>query len=294
VSSVQCPSNRPALPLPFCLVDVDLGLVARATPGFSGADLHKLINQAKIMASVENSSMLTMRHLEGSRDEMLMGAERKSFIISEEERRLTAFHEGGHALVALYTLQATPLHKATIIPRGAALGLVSQVPEKDEHSLTKQALLARMDVAMGGRVAEELLYGLDAVTTGASSDFSQATRIARAMVMQYGMSERLGPMVVDAEEMETLGPELRSAIDSEIQRILEESKNRALGILQGHREELEWLAAALLEHETLTKDEIVAVVRGEQIRRAMSVNGGESNGLLPKPPLGMRRFSLFL
>lgn len=201
--------------------DVDLSLLSRATPGFSGADLHKLVNQAKIMASLENSSNLQMRHLEKSRDEMLMGAERKSFLMSLEDRKLTAFHEGGHALVALYTENATPLHKATIIPRGSALGLVSQVPEKDEYSATKQALLARMDVAMGGRVAEELLFGPDRVTTGASSDFTQATRIARSMVMQFGMSDKVGPMVFSEEELESLGPEMKTCVDSEVKRLLE-------------------------------------------------------------------------
>lgn len=201
--------------------DVDLGLVSRATPGFSGADLNKLINQAKIMASLDNSPSLQMSHLERSRDEMLMGAERKSFLMSLEDRKLTAFHEGGHALVALYTENATPLHKATIIPRGSALGLVSQVPEKDEYSATKQALIARMDVAMGGRVAEELLFGPERVTTGASSDFIQATRIARSMVTQFGMSEKIGPMVFSEDEIDSMGPELKISIDSEIKRLLE-------------------------------------------------------------------------
>jgi ATP-dependent metalloprotease len=201
--------------------DVDLALVSRATPGFSGADLNKLINQAKIMASLENSPSLQMSHLERSRDEMLMGAERKSFLMSLEDRKLTAYHEGGHALVALYTQNATPLHKATIIPRGSALGLVSQVPEKDEYSATKQALMARMDVAMGGRVAEELLFGPEFVTTGASSDFTQATRIARSMVLQFGMSEKIGPMVFSEDEIDSMGPELKTSIDSEIKRLLE-------------------------------------------------------------------------
>ena len=201
--------------------DVDLSLLSRATPGFSGADLNKLINQAKIMASLENSPFLQMSHLERSRDEMLMGAERKSFLMSLEDRKLTAFHEGGHAIVALYTENSTPIHKATIIPRGSALGLVSQVPEKDEYSATKQALMARMDVAMGGRVAEELLFGPDRVTTGASSDFTQATRIARSMVMQFGMSDKIGPMVFTEDDIDSVGPELKAAIDSEIKRLLE-------------------------------------------------------------------------
>ena len=205
--------------------EVDLSLVSRATPGFSGADLYKLVNQAKIMASLENSPNLQMIHLEKSRDEMLMGAERKSFLMSLEDRKLTAFHEGGHALVALYTENATPLHKATIIPRGSALGLVSQVPDKDEYSATKQALLARMDVAMGGRVAEELLFGPERVTTGASSDFTQATRIARSMVLNFGMSDKIGPMVFSEDEIESLGPDLKVTIDSETKRLLEVNKH---------------------------------------------------------------------
>jgi ATP-dependent metalloprotease len=246
--------------------DVDLGLMSRATPGFSGADLNKLVNQAKIMASLENSMNLQMKHLERSRDEMLMGAERKSFLMSLEDRQLTAFHEGGHALVALYTEHATPLHKATIIPRGSALGLVSQVPDRDEYSATKKALLARMDVAMGGRVAEELLFGADMVTTGASSDFSQATRIARSMVMEFGMSDRIGPMVFSDEDSDSIGSELRSVLDSEIKQLLEDSRLRATRILQDHRVELNRLAEALLEHETLSKDEIIAVCRGEKLK----------------------------
>lgn len=205
--------------------EVNLSLLSRATPGFSGADLNKLVNQAKIMASLENCPTLQMNHLERSRDEMLMGVERKSFLMSLEDRKLTAFHEGGHALVALHTENATPLHKATIIPRGSALGLVSQVPEKDEYSATKQALMARMDVAMGGRVAEELLFGPEKVTTGASSDFTQATRIARSMVMQFGMSEKIGPMVFSEDEINTMGPELKTSIDSEIKRLLEVKKH---------------------------------------------------------------------
>jgi ATP-dependent metalloprotease len=210
--------------------DVDLALVSRATPGFSGADLNKLINQAKIMASLENSPSLQMSHLERSRDEMLMGAERKSFLMSLEDRKLTAYHEGGHALVALYSENATPLHKATIIPRGSALGLVSQVPEKDEYSATKQALMARMDVAMGGRVAEELLFGPEFVTTGASSDFTQATRIARSMVIQFGMSEKIGPMVFSEDEIDSMGPELKTSIDSEIKRLLEVKNIKILAV----------------------------------------------------------------
>jgi ATP-dependent metalloprotease len=214
--------------------DVDLALVSRATPGFSGADLNKLINQAKIMASLENSPSLQMSHLERSRDEMLMGAERKSFLMSLEDRKLTAYHEGGHALVALYTQNATPLHKATIIPRGSALGLVSQVPEKDEYSATKQALMARMDVAMGGRVAEELLFGPEFVTTGASSDFTQATRIARSMVLQFGMSEKIGPMVFSEDEIDSMGPELKTSIDSEIKRLLEVKSINILTVCNNH------------------------------------------------------------
>lgn len=249
--------------------DVDTTIMARATPGFSGAELFKMVNQAKISASVENGQEVGMHHLEAAKDEMIMGSERKSAVILEEDRRVTAYHEGGHAIAALYTKYAHPIHKATIIPRGRALGMVSQLPERDELSVSKAQLLARMDVAMGGRVAEMLIFGEDKITTGASNDFTQANAIARAMVTQYGMSERVGPIVVADEDWDTLSPHTRELIDAEVRRLLEESHERAKTLLIAHRVQLDRLAGALLEYETLTREEIEAVVVGKPARAGL-------------------------
>lgn len=242
--------------------DVDVNLLARSTPGFSGADLFRMVNQAKILASVSNEQAVTMEHLEASKDEMLMGAERKSTLIDPADRLLTAYHEGGHAIMALRTKDAVPIHKATIIPRGRALGMVTQLPEKDELSLTKSQLLARIDVAMGGRVAEELVFGPERVTTGASSDFSQAAKIARAMVCQYGMSDRIGPAIniESVEDYDMLSPAMREAIDSETQAILTASYARAKRALSDARKDLDLLAKALVEYETLDRVDIERIL----------------------------------
>lgn len=245
--------------------DVDTKIMARATPGFSGAELFKMVNQAKIAASIENGHQITMNHLEQAKDEMILGAERKSAVIFEEDRRVTAYHESGHAIVALHSKYAHPIHKATIIPRGRALGMVSQLPERDELSISRAQLLARIDVAMGGRLAEQLIFGDDHITTGASSDFSQANAIARAMVTQYGMSDKVGALVVAEEDWENISPHTRELIDSEIKRLLEESRSRARQLLITHRVQLDQLASALLDYETLTREEIEAVVAGKPL-----------------------------
>lgn len=172
--------------------NVQVGVVARGTPGFSGADLANLVNVAAIKASQDNKSQVSMADLEFAKDRIMMGAERKSAVITEDSRRLTAYHEGGHALVACFTEGALPVHKATVVPRGMALGMVTQLPDQDETSWSKKQMLARMDVCMGGRVAEEVIFGADHVTSGASSDFEQATNIAMNMVERWGMSEKLG------------------------------------------------------------------------------------------------------
>jgi ATP-dependent metalloprotease len=244
--------------------DIDSQILARSTPGFSGADLNKLINTARINASREGSKHLSMIHLEASRDEMLLGTERKSLLLTEDDRKLTAFHEGGHALVAHHSQpQAHPIHKATIVPRGFALGFVSQLPERDEVSMSKAQLLARLDVLMGGRAAEELIFGPDKVTTGAGSDFEQATKLARAMVTKYGMSDKVGPLTINDEnspESTPLSQHLLEAIDSETRALLEASRVRAKNIISRNRDALERLADALLKYETLSRKEIESVI----------------------------------
>lgn len=248
--------------------EVDTAVMARATPGFSGADLFKMVNTAKIVASVENGFQVTMTHLEHAKDEILMGAPRKSTLLSDEDRRVTAYHESGHAITALYTRHSHPIHKATILPRGMALGMVTQLPERDELSVNMAQLLARMDVAMGGRVAEAMIFGEDQITTGASNDFAQATAIARAMVTQYGMSEAVGPVSISDSDWETLSPHTRALIDAEVKRLLDESLARAKALLATHRGQLDRLAAALLDYETLTREEIELVVAGHRLELA--------------------------
>ncbi len=174
--------------------DVDARTIARGTPGFSGADLANLVNEAALLAARRGKRVVTMPELEDAKDKVMMGAERRSLAMSEDEKKLTAFHEAGHAIVALHVAASDPIHKATIIPRGHALGMVVRLPERDQMSLSRQKILSDICVSFGGRVAEELTFGYDAVTTGASSDIQQATRRARAMVMRYGLSDALGPI----------------------------------------------------------------------------------------------------
>lgn len=252
--------------------DVDVSIIAKSTPGFSGADLYKLVNLAKIKASIESKREITMKHLDRVKDEMILGIERKT-AMTLEDRQLTAFHEGGHALVALYTSESIPIHKATIIPRGNALGMVSQVPERDEYSVTKAQLLARLDVAMGGRAAEHLVFGSEQVTTGAASDFSQATKIAQAMVTKYGMSDKIGKVMLSEEDLVQASSELKRRIEAEVSELLECSYARALSILQAHREELQLVSKALLEYETLTREEIIQAARGASLAASASNKG---------------------
>ncbi|CEP07141.1 hypothetical protein [Parasitella parasitica] len=248
--------------------EVDVSVVARGTPGFSGADLANLVNQAAIQASRENCKEVNLRHLEYSKDKIIMGAERKSAVITEENKRLTAYHEGGHALVAYYTPGAMPLHKATIMPRGSALGMTVQLPEMDKDSFTKKEFLAQIDVCMGGRVAEELIFGQENVTSGASSDIMKATDVAKRMVRYYGMSEKVGPVNHDDEDMQLLSAQTKQLIESEILSLIENSEKRAKHILVEHREELDKLANALVEYETLDYQEIIDVLAGKPISRS--------------------------
>ncbi|KAG1374879.1 hypothetical protein G6F61_008948 [Rhizopus arrhizus] len=248
--------------------EVDISVIARGTPGFSGADLANLVNLAAIQASRESSKEINLRHLEHSKDKIIMGAERRSAVITDESKKLTAYHEGGHALVAYYTPGAMPLHKATIMPRGSALGMTVQLPEMDKDSFTKKEFIAQIDVCMGGRVAEELIFGEENVTSGAHSDIVKATDVAKRMVRYYGMSDKVGAISFDNEDMQLLSAQTKQLIESEISELVESSQARAKRILTEHRDELDRLANALVEYETLDAQEIIDVLTGKPITRS--------------------------
>lgn len=235
--------------------NVDFDVVARGTPGFSGADLANLINIAALKAALDGVTSVTAKHLDFAKDRILMGAARTSAIITDENRKLTAYHEGGHALVALRTKGARPVHKATIVPRGQALGMVMQLPEKDELNLTRRQLLAMLDVTMGGRVAEELIFGADEITTGASSDLQQATQLAREMVTRYGMSEKVG-LASQEYGSEGLSSETRQLIEDEVKSMLDAAYKRAKDLLTTHEGDLHNIARKLLDTESLSGREL--------------------------------------
>ncbi|KXS16848.1 ATP-dependent metallopeptidase Hfl [Gonapodya prolifera JEL478] len=264
--------------------DVDMHIIARGTPGFSGADLANLVNQAALKASKEGAKAIRMGDLEWAKDRIIMGAERRTAVITESSKRLTAYHEGGHTLVAMYSSGAMPLHKVTIIPRQGALGLTVQLPETDKYTHTKRELLARIDVCMGGRAAEELIYGPDEITTGASNDLEKATDIAREMIMSFGMSEKFGPVSLVTEAtagqggsiMSSLSPEGRKAVEAEVKQMLEASYSRAFNLLKSRIVELHRLVDALVEHETLGLDDIKVVVGGGKIKKWDDDHSGQS------------------
>jgi cell division protease FtsH len=253
--------------------DVDPRTIARGTPGFSGADLANLVNEGALLAARRGKRVVTMSELEDAKDKVMMGAERRSMAMSDEEKKLTAYHEAGHAIVAISVEGSDPIHKATIIPRGRALGMVMRLPERDQLSLTRQKMLADLAVAFGGRLAEELVFGHEKVTTGAQSDIEQATRMARAMVTRFGMSDSLGPIAYAENQEEVflghsvsrtqnISEATAQKIDGEIHRIIDESYQRAKEILISRQSDLNVLARGLLEYETLTGDEINALLKG--------------------------------
>eukprot|EP00850_Spirogloea_muscicola_P005590 SM000026S08839 [mRNA] locus=s26:28831:31716:+ [translate_table: standard] len=236
---------------------VDLSIIARGTPGFSGADLANLVNVAALKAAMDGLKEVGMEELEFAKDKIMMGAERRSAVISEESRKLTAYHEGGHALVALHTAGALPVHKATIVPRGMALGMVSQLPDKDETSVSRKQMLARLAVCMGGRVSEELIFGEAEVTSGASSDIVQATRLAREMVTKYGMSKEVGVVAHNYEDDgKSMSTKTRLLIEKEVHDLLQTAYEDARQILVSNQQELHALAKALLDRETLSGQQI--------------------------------------
>uniref|UniRef100_A0A4W6DY29 ATP-dependent zinc metalloprotease YME1L1 n=1 Tax=Lates calcarifer TaxID=8187 RepID=A0A4W6DY29_LATCA len=242
---------------------VDAEIIARGTVGFSGAELENLVNQAALKAAVDGKEMVTMKDLEFAKDKILMGPERRSVEIDKKNKTITAYHESGHAIVAYYTKDAMPINKATIMPRGPTLGHVSMLPENDRWSETRAQLLAQMDVSMGGRVAEELIFGDDYITTGASSDFDGATRIAKMMVTRFGMSDKLGVMTYG--DVTKQSPETQAAIEQEVRILLKDSYERAKSILKTYSKEHKKLADALLTYETLDAKEIQMVLEGKSL-----------------------------
>ena len=258
--------------------DVDIRTIARGTPGFSGADLANLVNEAALMAARKNRKMVTQRDFEDAKDRVMMGAERKSMAMTDDEKRLTAYHEGGHALVALSVPASDPVHKATIIPRGRALGMVMQLPERDQLSMSYQQMTSRLAILMGGRLAEEIIFGREKITSGASSDIDQATRLARAMVTKWGFSDRLGVVSYGENQDEVflghsvsrtqnVSEETARIIDEEVKRLVQSGYDEAKRILTERIEDLHKLAKALLEYETLTGVEITIALKGVMPRR---------------------------
>jgi cell division protease FtsH len=258
--------------------NVDAMVIARGTPGFSGADLANLVNEAALLAARRGKRVASMQEFEDAKDKVMMGAERKSMVMTENEKKLTAYHEAGHAIVALHEPESDPIHKATIIPRGRALGLVMRLPEGDRISMSRARLKADLAVAMGGRIAEEIIFGHDKVTTGASSDIKMATDIARRMVTEWGMSDKLGPLHYGSNQEEVfLGYSMghqkamsdgtAADVDREVRLIVDGAYQRAKQVLTDYNGELHTLAKALLEYETLNGEEIKAILRGEAIIR---------------------------
>jgi len=279
--------------------DINLKTIARGTPGFSGADLMNLVNEAALTAARRNKRMVTQAEFEEAKDKVMMGAERKSLVMSEEEKMLTAYHEGGHAIVGLNVPATDPIHKATIIPRGRALGMVMQLPERDKMSMSLEQMTSRLAIMMGGRVAEELIFGRNKVTSGASSDIEQATRLAKMMVTRWGLSDELGTVAygenndevflgMQVNRQQNVSEATAQKIDSEVKRLVEEGYNEATRILTEKRDDLETLAKGLLEFETLSGDEITDLLNGKRPNResVLEPTGPRTSAV---PPAGKPR-----
>lgn len=259
--------------------DVDLSVIARGTPGFSGADLANLVNEAALLAARKNKHKVTSSDFDEAKDKVLMGNERKSMAMDEKEKRNTAYHEAGHAICSLFVPETDPIHKATIIPRGRALGMVQQLPEKDQYSYSRAKMHSRLIIAMGGRVAEELKFGYDAVTSGASGDIQMATNLARSMVTEWGMSDKLGPILYaensgevflgkSVTKSQNMSEETAQIVDAEIKSFIMAAHEKAKEILTKHKKEWEKLAEALIEYETLSGEEIKDVIAGKPIDKS--------------------------
>ena len=257
--------------------DVNPRVIARGTPGFSGADLANLVNEAALLAARRKKRLVAMKEFEDAKDKVMMGAERRSMVMTEDEKKMTAYHEAGHALVSVNEPASDPIHKATIIPRGGALGMVVRLPERDRYSYHRDQMHAQLAVAMGGRVAEEIIFGHDKVSSGASSDIQHATSLARSMVTRWGMSDKLGPLQYEETQEGYLGyggsartmmsAETNKLIDAEIRALVEGGHKRATKILKDNEEQLHLLAKALLDYETLTGEEITELLQNGKIDR---------------------------
>ncbi len=259
--------------------DVNLSVIARGTPGFSGADLANLVNEAALLAARKNKRKVTSKDFDEAKDKVLMGNERKSMAMDDKEKELTAYHEAGHAICSLYTEESDPIHKATIIPRGRALGMVQQLPEKDQYSYSKTKMLSRLVICMGGRVAEELKFGVNKITSGASSDIAAATNLARSMVTEWGMSDKLGPVLYaensgevflgkSVTQNKNVSEETARLVDAEIKCLVTNAYDEAKKLLTNKKNEWETLAKALIEYETLSGEEICAVIAGKKIDKS--------------------------
>jgi cell division protease FtsH len=279
---------------------VEPRVIARGTPGFSGADLANLVNEAALLAARNGKRVVGMAEFEAAKDKVMMGAERRSMVMSDEEKRLTAYHEAGHALIAVNEVESDPIHKATIIPRGRALGMVMRLPESDRISMSKAKLKADLAVGMGGRLAEEIVFGPEKVTTGASSDIKMVTDIARRMVTEWGMSAKLGPLSYGENDQEVfLGHSVTThkniseatskSIDEEIRGIVDTAYEHARKVLTDNLEQLHTLAKGLLEFETLSGDEIRTLLRGDKIDRSDGASNDPGAG---KPAEGARLSSV--
>ena len=270
--------------------DVDARTLARGTPGMSGADLANLVNEAALMAARRAKRLVAMAEFETAKDRIIMGTEWKSLVMTDDEKKMTAYHEAGHALVRMHEPASDPIHKATIIPRGGALGMVVSMPERDNYSYHRDKMFADLATVMGGRVAEEVIFGHQKVSSGASGDIQQATKLARAMVLRWGMSEALGPLEYEEEQgggylgysqsvRHSMSNETAQLIDTEIKRLVEGGLNRAREVINGHTDQLHTVANALLEYETLTGDEIRSLVDTGKINRPDAPAPG--SGLTP-------------
>jgi cell division protease FtsH len=269
--------------------DIDLNTIARGTPGFSGSDLANLVNEAALIAARANQKLVTMNNLEDAKDKIMMGSERKSMVMQDDEKKLTAYHEAGHAIVAINSPNSDPIHKATIIPRGRALGLVMRLPQRDQFSITRAKLIDDLAVAMGGRVAEEIIFGYDKVTTGASSDIDHATKMARNMVTNWGLSDKVGAVNYSQSDEKSyyaasgseFSDDTAKKIDEEVKKIIDNALKTAKKILTDKANDLETLAQALLKYETLTGGEIADILAGKKIKRSKDAGKKTLKSALP-------------